>query len=139
MTDEYREYEDFRDSSGHRRHLLPDLDQLELLYMAFDILYVEDRSVTALPLYERQKLLQASVGDDPDIGVSIGGGLKGRVISVIPDATFLGGICLSKKGTGVKDINEMFQTAISIQVQCSVLVKMRANGVSGRRRCCEDS
>ena len=111
------EYGDFREEGDDRRvHRLPNLEELELVYIVFDVLFVDDRSVLSLPLSERHKILRSIIKDAPLNGIPMGNGLKGALIPLMPDKTFLGEQCLSKKGASLDDIVEMFNGAISMQV-----------------------
>lgn len=111
------EYEDFRGNSPEKKiHLLPELEDLELVFVAFDVLYIRNGSVTKMTLSERHRILRSVVKDAPLEGIPIMGPLKGRLVPLIPDQTFLGGNCLSKIGTSPDDIAEMFSQAILLQV-----------------------
>ena len=115
--DEPVEYDDFREEGDDKRvHRLPNLEELELVYIVFDVLFVDNRSVLSLPLSERHKILRSVIKDAPLNGIPMGNGLKGALIPLIPDKTFLGEQCLSKKGASLDDIVEMFNRAISMQV-----------------------
>ena len=137
MKDENREYEDFRENApGKRRYQLPDLESLELVYMAFDILYVDDHSITAIPLRHRHEQLRASIKDAPMTGIPMGRGLRGRVIPLIPDQTFLSGQLLSIQGGDLKDITKMMNKAILMQVSPSDCTFLPSSSL-GRGHCCK--
>ena len=105
------------ESRDKAKHVLPNLDQLEVHFVAFDVLHAGGECVTDRPLSERHRVLRSVVADAPPEGYPLSGALRGRIVALLPDMTFLSGHCLSKKGSSLEDIAEIFNEAISMQVR----------------------
>ena len=90
----------------------PILGDVELLYIAFDVLYCNDRPCTSMPLSERLKLLQKVVPLEGS-GVRIPGdsGVCARVIPMVPGETYLGGVLASREASTMEEIENAIQGA----------------------------
>lgn len=62
-------------------------EELEVLYCVFDIVVVDGRNLSKLPLRERHTVLAHALRDAPPEGVPLEGGataITGRIVTVLP-------------------------------------------------------
>ncbi|KAK9809528.1 hypothetical protein WJX73_008973 [Symbiochloris irregularis] len=101
---------------------LQDPGKLEIVYVAFDILYINQLSVINLTLRERHSLLSEAIKPAPDDGIPIGDGtFRGRIIALTPGATLPSGAVASKNGDSLADIQEMFAEAVRVEEEGIVI------------------
>ncbi|KAK9791616.1 hypothetical protein WJX73_000051 [Symbiochloris irregularis] len=108
--------------SSWREDPLQDPGNLEIVYVAFDILYINQQSVINLTLRERHSLLSEAIKPAPDDGIPMGDGtFRGRIIALTPGATLPSGAVASKNGDSLDDIQEMFAEAVRVEEEGIVI------------------
>ncbi|KAL6761676.1 hypothetical protein V8C86DRAFT_3023705 [Haematococcus lacustris] len=99
----------------------PEVQDLEdpggVVYVAFDLLYCQGRSLTHLPLKERLRQLEARVRPAPPEGFTIGApgsAVRGRIALLLPGRPLLPGLppC-SCASTTQEDIQAMYDRALA--------------------------
>jgi len=78
------------------------------------------QSVIHMSLEERHKVLGAMVAECPPGGTKLGSGsVVGRVYPLDPGRAFLNGMKVSRKCTGMQDVQEAFEDALKGEVSLS--------------------
>ncbi|GLI63887.1 hypothetical protein VaNZ11_007004 [Volvox africanus] len=105
-------------------YVFPTAADVEVIFVAFDVLYIDDSSVLDKPLGERHQLLRRALRSCPPEGIPVGaaGVIRFRALPLLPGAIMLGGEVYSKEGTGDEDIKDMYERALAKQEE-GIVVK----------------
>lgn len=109
----------------------PRLGDLELRFMAFDILYTmvdgQYRSVVDRPLRERKHLLRAAVEDAPEGGHPIAGHMRGGIYVVVP------GMHCRGESWGLEAVEEAISEAVAADEEGIVVKSAESRWEPGER------
>ncbi|DBA75732.1 TPA: hypothetical protein ACH3X1_010149 [Trebouxia sp. C0004] len=101
----------------------PCVGDIELVFIAFDILFVNEESVIDRPLLERLDLLKAAIQPPPEEGIPVGRGtVKGRLTKLVPNEFVLDHTTCSKICHTMEDIQAAFDEAIRVQEE-GIIIK----------------
>lgn len=106
------EYGGSLDGDGELTYVLPELGDLELVYVVFDILALGDTPLTGLPLLQRLKILEDTVDLDMRAVECRGSShICSKVIPLIPNKTRIGGILASYVASTEQEISAAIVSA----------------------------
>jgi hypothetical protein len=74
-------------ANGRKLDVKP--EEVELVYLVFDLVYLDGASLAARPMRERHACLRAALRDAPADGIALEDGktaIRGRIVLVLPDA-----------------------------------------------------
>ncbi|KAK9834174.1 hypothetical protein WJX81_005346 [Elliptochloris bilobata] len=102
----------------------PRVRDLEVVYVAFDVLYCDGQSVINRPLVERHQLLNRLVSAAPAEGYPLGPAtvVTGRVIKLLPGQPLPAGMPGSRHATDLEDIQDMFEEVLRVKEE-GIVVK----------------
>ncbi|DBA86388.1 TPA: hypothetical protein ACH3X2_005613 [Trebouxia sp. C0005] len=101
----------------------PCVGDIELVFIAFDILFVDEESVINRPLLERLDLLKAAIQPPPEEGIPVGRGtVQGRLAKLVPNEFVLDHTTCSKICHTMEDIQAAFDEAIRVQEE-GIIIK----------------
>ncbi|GLC37312.1 hypothetical protein PLESTM_000567400 [Pleodorina starrii] len=105
-------------------YVFPTAGEVELIYVAFDVLFIDGGSVLDKPLGERHQLLRRALRSCPPEGLPVGpaGVIRFRALPLLPGEIMLGGEVFSKEGTGEDDIKDVYERALARQEE-GIVVK----------------
>eukprot|EP00873_Tetraselmis_striata_P028525 jgi/Tetstr1/448789/TSEL_036023.t1 len=90
-------------------YVTPSVEDVEIMYVAFDIIYLNDCAINDLPLTERHTKLEAALRPGGSAGTLLGGGgITGRVHALVPGP----GAEWTEVGTSLEDIQRFFDAAM---------------------------
>ena len=128
-----------RDWEGTRLEELDDsyspplLQDVELVFVAFDVVYLDDRPVAHLPLSERQRLLARLLADHAEPVPIPGSPICGRVVPLIPGSTRFGDALVSQVAETADQVRACLESAAALKDEGVVLKALDAPWVSNDR------
>ncbi|PRW33324.1 DNA ligase 4 [Chlorella sorokiniana] len=113
----------------------PCLGDLEVVYLPWDVLYLDRRCVCHLPLLERRELLRRAVRDAPPEGypLSPNGVLRGRVVPMLPGQPLLGHVAAPCLCSTSEDVLEAVRGAIRRHEEGIVVKSLPSQWLAGDR------
>lgn len=109
------------------------VQDVELVFVAFDIIYYDGHDVSRKPLSERHKILGVvvPVTDSP---VLLGlGAISGRVKALLPDVTSFRDTLCSRTGSTLEDIKSMFDQMETLKEEGIVVKALDSQWVPNAR------
>ncbi|KAL6769116.1 LIG4 [Auxenochlorella protothecoides x Auxenochlorella symbiontica] len=92
----------------------PRIKDVELVYIAFDIVYLDDRPTTHLALRERHRLLAALLQSRDAVAIPTSG-VMGRVVPLLPGETRFNDVLCSREGRTQEDIQEALDQSTALK------------------------
>lgn len=119
---EVRDWEGVKLEETDSDYAPPLLQDVELIYIAFDIIYLDDSSVSHLQLEDRLKLLERLIPAH-DAAISIpGSSVKGRVVPLLPGMTKFHDILVSRRASSEAEIQTCLDQTAKLKDE-GILIK----------------
>eukprot|EP00884_Botryococcus_braunii_P018365 jgi/Botrbrau1/5211/Bobra.0172s0075.1 len=104
-------------------YMPPRLKDILIVYVAFDILAYDGKTVIQDPLEKRKELLKRLIKPAPQEGLPVGtGAARGAIVALTPDEPTFAGCPFCVHGSGADDITQMFEFAIQRRLE-GIVVK----------------
>ncbi|KAK9803302.1 hypothetical protein WJX72_010348 [[Myrmecia] bisecta] len=109
--------------SGDPSYENPTINDLEIVYVAFDVLYYENQSVINRTLLERRDILKSILRAAPSEGIPCGKGtVRGRMVPLLSGHKLLGSENIGCKTCHtLEDIQAMFDQSVALQEEGIVI------------------